>query len=237
MPRQASQRITPPSNDGGRQVPEELTLDDDDDDDIVILSPSEHGGDSGEASGQTSQRGTGRDSHAGPSTLTRGGARVGGADSQKRAGASPVRGDEGFDRSAPTKKHKSGGVEPEPTGDDIGPRPGGKAGEGKGEAGDLVWAAPDCLLQTISCIDPGEHPLRDIVKKMPCSQCKAQEADSPTFLSTTAPDDVPDFPVDFNRPATRVDATLLKTVTADKLGPTMQRELDHANRTNAVCVS
>ncbi|GAA5912988.1 hypothetical protein JCM5296_000789 [Sporobolomyces johnsonii] len=134
-------------------------------------------------------------------------------------------------------------------------RPGTKANKGKGKAVELVWPAPGYLLQTVKCISPGQHPLKDIVKNMLCQQCRTRKAGfvcsftdlrsfpqepdgsfraQPTFLSTTAPDDVPNFPTIFNRPFTPVEANTLKTVAADKLGPTMQRELDHARRDGAV---
>ncbi|GAA5965164.1 hypothetical protein JCM21900_004625 [Sporobolomyces salmonicolor] len=134
-------------------------------------------------------------------------------------------------------------------------RPATQANKGKGKALELVWAAPGYLLQTVKCISPGQHPLKDIVKKMLCKQCRARKGGfvcsfndlrsfpqapdgsfraQPTFLSTTAPDDVPDFPAIFNRPFTPVEANILKTVAADKLGPTMQLELDHARRDGAV---
>ncbi|GAA5882012.1 hypothetical protein JCM1840_000399, partial [Sporobolomyces johnsonii] len=134
-------------------------------------------------------------------------------------------------------------------------RPGTKANKGKGKVMELVWPAPGYLLQTVKCINPGQHPLKDIVKKMLCQQCRTRKAGfvcsftdlrsfpqepdgsfraQPTFLSTTAPDDVPNFPAIFNRPFTPVEASTLKTVAADKLGPTMQRELDHARRDGAV---
>ncbi|GAA5976044.1 hypothetical protein JCM5350_000295 [Sporobolomyces pararoseus] len=53
----------------------------------------------------------------------------------------------------------------------------------------------------------------------------------PTYLRYE-PDRVPEFPqgVNFNSPFTITEANMLKSIAADKLGPTMEKELEHASQ-------
>ncbi|GAA5958554.1 hypothetical protein JCM3765_006672 [Sporobolomyces pararoseus] len=63
-------------------------------------------------------------------------------------------------------------------------------------------------------------------------QLSAQSFDlRPTYLRHE-PDRAPDFPqsLDFNAPFTTIEANLLKSIAADKLGPTMEKELQHASQ-------
>jgi len=59
---------------------------------------------------------------------------------------------------------------------------------------------------------------------------------TPRFFHT-AQDTIPDLPSEFNVPFTESQASLLKTVAAEKLSPTMRKEYDHAAQDGAVRMS
>ncbi|GAA5907064.1 uncharacterized protein JCM6883_006127 [Sporobolomyces salmoneus] len=59
-----------------------------------------------------------------------------------------------------------------------------------------------------------------------------------TYFRST-PDELANFPQDgdFNSPFTRAEAKLLKSIAADKLGPTLEKELEHASQSTCRRVS
>lgn len=101
--------------------------------------------------------------------------------------------------------------------------------------------------------------IREVVAKQPCRECRARRAgficsfkrlrgfrqlDDGTFdpkaaYFRTEPDTVPDFPTrsDFNAPFTEKEASMLKTIAAHKLGPTIEQELAHASQPGACRVA